>query len=163
MHGFQHGRKVLQNNILKGFYGGGFNPPHEGHAYCIRSAETKCDELFVIMFVNQEVERDEWHGAVPCMSVEARAKKLCAMFARSTSKLYVVPDNGNWDDEARGVRKIIGGNPDVVFSSEPSYDSIFKRLYPKAHHILIDPERQKYHISSTEIRAKYCAESKSIS
>lgn len=65
-----------------------------------------------------------------------------------------LPDGSeDWDAETPLVRNIIGPCLDRVYSSEPSYDDYFRRAYPEAKHILIDPERVNYPISGTMIRS----------
>ena len=41
---------------------------------------------------------------------------------------------------------------DAVYSSEPEYDAFFKRAYPSATHVLVDPERKVVPISATKLR-----------
>ena len=57
-----------------------------------------------------------------------------------------------WDAEPPFV-KAIAHDMDAVYSSEPSYDNYFKRAYPDAEHVLVDPPRMIVPISATQIRA----------
>lgn len=60
----------------------------------------------------------------------------------------------DWQEGALKIKKAIGKEIDVVFSSEKDYDPIFESLYPGARHVLIDAKREQYPISAKEIRSK---------
>ena len=146
-------------------YGGKFYPFHTGHMMCITHAAEMCDKLYVILFVNGEFER----------SVNANGTKFKVDKYLSTSyrvgilhkigetfdNVYPIVINVNdcvksdgsedWDAETPLVCYKCGIF-DYVFSSEPSYDEYFKRAYPWAKHILIDPPRKIVPISATMIR-----------
>ena len=66
----------------------------------------------------------------------------------------------DWDAETPLVLDAIG-KMDAVYSSEPSYDEYFKRAYPWAEHVLVDPPRIIYPISATMIRNMKSEEEKS--
>lgn len=152
-----------------GFYGGKFMPLHKGHLYCIDRAAHDCDKVTVIMFINGDDElKIKNECSDPEISVYERIKQLtriCAMYPNVEFKVIDVlelkkPDGTeDWDAETPLVRKYVP-HMDYVYSSEPSYDEYFKRAYPEAKHILVDPERIKYPISGTLIRAMKTLEEK---
>ena len=56
-----------------------------------------------------------------------------------------------WDAETPYVMETVGPFQ-AVYSSEPHYDDYFRRAYPFAAHILVDPPRIHVPISGTQIR-----------
>ena len=61
-------------------------------------------------------------------------------------------ENIRWDSESKEVIKIVGCEPNIVFSSEPEYEEFFKKSYPNAEIVVIDAKRELFDISATEIR-----------
>ena len=148
-----------------GFYGGKFFPFHKGHDYCIRTASEQCEKVYVILFYGGDDElriiRESKESDKEMLSLESRMKhltKVCSNYPNVEVKLidvtYVKNPDGSedWDGETPLVLAITG-HMDAVYSSEPGYDDYFKRAYPWAKHILVDPPREHYPISATKIRA----------
>lgn len=152
-----------------GFYGGKFVPFHKGHNYCVERACQMCDEVHVILFDSPD-NRELEHGTTidNYLTIAYRMEQLNRM-KETLSKTYptvnivihyintdeCVYEDGSedWDKETPLVMKAIGRQFDYVYSSEESYDAYFKRAYPFAEHILVDPPRETYPISATKIRA----------
>lgn len=144
-----------------GFYGGKFFPLHKGHLDLMIKASCMVDKLYVIMFHDEQSERilcegntlqrkakinyEEMKPRRRMEWISKALKDIDNVVIKEISKGY-----GSWEDEAVQVREIIGRNPDVIFSSEPTYDSIFKSLYPGVEHIIFD--RELIPISATKIR-----------
>lgn len=154
--------------VIKGFYGGKFIPFHKGHRFCVERACQMCDEVYVILFDSPENRHLE-HGTDidEYLTIESRMRQLVLMASKLQLKYpnvkikvrYIntdccVKEDGSedWDKETPLVINEIGGEFDYVYSSEPSYDDYFKRAYPFAKHILVDPPREIYPISATKIR-----------
>lgn len=145
-----------------GFYGGKFLPMHKGHLYCIDTATKQCDKVIVIMFINGDDElRVLKEMKDPMLEVSSRieqVKKVCALYPNVEFHVIDVlnvklPDGTeDWDGETPLVRQFVP-KMDFVYSSEPSYGEYFSRAYPEATHVLVDPKRETYPISSTMIRA----------
>ena len=145
-----------------GFYGGKFLPMHKGHLYCIDTAAKQCDKVIVIMFINGDDElRVLKEMRDPMLEVSSRieqVKKVCALYPNVEFHVIDVlnvklPDGTeDWDGETPLVRQFVP-KMDFVYSSEPSYGEYFSRAYPEATHVLVDPKRETYPISSTMIRA----------
>lgn len=138
-----------------GFYGGKFFPLHKGHLDLMIKASCMVDKLYVIMFHDEKAERDlckdakiKYEDLLPRKRmawISKALKDIENVVIKEISKGY-----GSWEEEAIGVKEIIGKNPDVIFSSEPTYDNIFKKLYPGVEHVVFD--RSIIPISATKIR-----------
>ena len=150
-----------------GFYGGKFLPMHLGHKYCIEKACELCDEVHVILFDSPENRHLEVGTDIDeDLTIEKRMTQLNVVAAELENKFnkkiithYINTDecvfedgSENWDAETPLVINAIGGKFQYVFSSEPLYGDYFKRAYPWAKHILVDPPREVYPISATAIR-----------
>ncbi len=155
----------IKNNHYKvGFYGGKFLPFHKGHDYCIRCAAKQCDKVYVILFYGGDDELEIYK------SLSERDKELFSLDNRLTHLINICRQYNNvfvfyvdvtplkksdgsedWDAETPLVLSVTG-KMSVVYSSEESYDEYFKRAYPWAEHILIDPPREIVPISGTKIR-----------
>ena len=145
--------------MVIGMFGGKFIPFHNGHRYCLEVASSQCDTVYCIMFVNGKDEENipltdnqkkmrldhffnavkDYKNVIPCVI--------------DVSKCRTKDDKEDWDAETPLVRSIVGDRLDRIYSSEPSYGAYFHRAYPEAKHILVDPDRIKYPISGTKIRA----------
>ncbi|MDQ0270997.1 multifunctional transcriptional regulator/nicotinamide-nucleotide adenylyltransferase/ribosylnicotinamide kinase NadR [Cytobacillus purgationiresistens] len=143
-----------------GMYGGKFLPfPHLGHVYAMIKASTMVDELHVI--VSHDTKHEEKlceDGMIPHIPFTMRLR----WWTQLTKELPHVQvhevyeeqtgDFSDWVRGSRDIKKKVGKSIDTVFSSEHSYQPIFDQLYPKAKHILIDPDRAAYPISGTLFR-----------
>ena len=145
-----------------GMYGGKFMPLHKGHNYCIESACSECEKVYVILFHggSDEVKilennKDEY------LSVADREKHMRSICEQYDNAIPVLIDvskcrlpNGeeDWDAETPLVRDVVGPELNAVYSSEPSYGPYFERAYPEAVHRIVDWKRKKYPISGTDIR-----------
>ena len=143
-----------------GFYGGKFLPLHIGHRYCIEVAAEQCEMVYVILFIGGVDENEIIEGGYYCSANERfiRLSKMCAEeFTNVVPVLIDVSQCRNqdgsedWDAETPLVIGAIG-RFDAVYSSEPSYGDYFRRAYPWAEHVLVDPPRITYPISATKIR-----------
>lgn len=149
-----------------GMYGGKFIPFHKGHDYCLRTASEQCDVVYCIMFVNGADEDD--------ISMTAEQSSLrTELFYQNVGRYgNVIPavidvarcrtsdGKEDWDAETPLVRNIVGPRLNRVYSSEPSYDGYFKRAYPEAKHVIVDPYRITYPISGTLIRSIWNSDEK---
>lgn len=153
-------------NKIIGFYGGKFIPMHLGHEYCIKVACSMCDEVHIILFDSPENRPLEHNTCIDeyltienrlaqlekiKRKYESRDKKIVIHYINTDSCVFE-DGSENWDAETPLVMQAIGKKFDYVYSSELSYDAYFKRAYPWAKHILVDPPRRKFPISGTEIR-----------
>jgi HTH-type transcriptional regulator, transcriptional repressor of NAD biosynthesis genes len=141
-------------------YGGKFLPfPHLGHVYSMTAAASIAGELHVIISHDSEFEQKLCEGG----HAEPVGFKLRLRWWKQLTRelphvhVHEIYDEqtgsfSDWENGARKIRASIGKPIDFVFSSEPGYDPIFKRLYPEAEHILIDPDRKRYPISGTMFR-----------
>ncbi|WP_066316385.1 multifunctional transcriptional regulator/nicotinamide-nucleotide adenylyltransferase/ribosylnicotinamide kinase NadR [Bacillus sp. FJAT-29814] len=144
-----------------GFYGGKFLPLHLGHVYAIIKASTMVDELYVVL--SHSVKRDQQlceGSKLPYIPSRIRLRWL-SQLTKDMEHVKVIEvedqdsdEDYNWKEGALNIKKAIGKDINVVFSSEMDYEPIFKELYPEATHILIDEKRKQYPISATAIRHK---------
>ena len=150
--------------MTKGFYGGKFLPFHRGHLHCILEASSRVDELHVILFHSGKEEREALEQGTkfgnqyltPKIREMVIRKELRSFehikvhsidCSRIPTDLYLT----SWEKEALEVEKVIG-TFDYIFSSEPTYEPIFSKLYPHAKHLLIDVDRTLVPISGTTLR-----------
>lgn len=142
---------------------------HLGHKFCIEKACEMCDEVHVILFDSPENRHLETGTEIDSeLSIAKRLQQVNSVVSDLEKKFqfnkdifvhYINTDecvfedgSENWDAETPLVLNAIGKKFQYVFSSEPSYDEYFKRAYPWAKHILVDPPREIYPISATAIR-----------
>lgn len=147
-----------------GMYGGKFIPFHVGHRYCLTVASILCEHVYCILFYggDQELEilKNKTTLDSKYLDLEWRkneVKKICAQYDNVTPVFIDVTAlkdaNGkeDWDAETPLVLEACG-KLNAAFSSEPNYDEYFKRAYPWAEHVLVDPPRYMWPISATMLR-----------
>ena len=145
-----------------GFYGGKFMPFHKGHRYCVETAASECEKVYVILFYggNDEIEILKKNHS-KYLSVDERKKKVIELASKYPNAEPVFIDVTNcklpdgtedWDAETPLVRDVVGPKLDAVYSSEEHYGEYFSRAYPEATHRLVDVKRKHYPISGTIIR-----------
>lgn len=156
----------MDNEPVIGMYGGKFIPFHKGHRYCLETASKECDVVYCILFINGADEKK-------LQLTETQKEERIRLFFENVRRFKNVvpcvidvdkcttPDGlEQWDMETPLVRDVVGPWLDRVYSSEPSYDDYFKRAYPEAKHILVDPDRINYPISGTMIRSIWNSDEK---
>jgi HTH-type transcriptional regulator, transcriptional repressor of NAD biosynthesis genes len=145
-----------------GMYGGKFLPIHMGHVYAMIKASTMVDELHVIVSYDPVAERElcKKGGNIDPIPHNVRLRwwteltkdlphvHVHAVYEQQTGHFE------DWVKGSEGIKKAVGKTIDTVFSSEHSYTDYFKKLYPGAEHIVIDPDRSTYNISATKIRTE---------
>ncbi|HQA99040.1 MAG TPA: multifunctional transcriptional regulator/nicotinamide-nucleotide adenylyltransferase/ribosylnicotinamide kinase NadR [Candidatus Dojkabacteria bacterium] len=143
-----------------GFIAGKFLPFHQGHAYAIVSAYTQCDELYIILTSSEKLEKELCEGGrMRYIPWNIRLRWL-RQFTKNMPNVHILVEHDgckkqeeyDWGNGLRKTKKLIGKEVNVIFSSEPSYTPHFKKIFPKAEHIIIDPKRTRYSISGTQIR-----------
>lgn len=138
-----------------GFYGGKMFPFHMGHLNCIIRAAGMVDELYVILFSNEKEER-RLTSSSKIRYEEMTPRKRLEWISKSVKDIpgvkvaHITEGYGNWKAESEEVIKTIGRQPDYIFSSENSYDEIFKSIYPGIKHVIFD--RSIIDVSGTLIR-----------
>lgn len=153
---------------IVGMVGGKFLPLHLGHKLLIERAFMECDMVYLCMFLNSPDERgvrEQWytHPDFRYYQLTKAAREINRVQSRFYGRtidyrvlivdcsLYSKDGIEDWAAEADYI-KGIAGHIDKVFSSEPSYDDTFKRIYPGAEHVIVDPKREFTPISGTQIR-----------
>ncbi|MEA2825916.1 MAG: HTH-type transcriptional regulator, transcriptional repressor of biosynthesis s [Actinomycetota bacterium] len=120
---------------------GKFLPPHRGHKHLIDTAAAAVDHLTVLLCVRPDQPID---GAT-------RARWLAEIHPDVD---VVVVDDDIPDESAPWARRtaeVLGRAPDVVFSSE-SYGPRYAACLG-ARHVSVDPDRRRYPVSGTAVRA----------
>lgn len=147
-----------------GMYGGKFIPFHQGHFFCLSIASLLCEHVYCILFYGGDQELEILNNDITLdrkyLSLEWREqeiKRICQQFP-NVKPIFIDVTNcktfdgkEDWDAETPLVLQACG-KLNAVFSSEPHYDDYFRRAYPGAEHIIIDPPREIYPISATMIR-----------
>lgn len=121
---------------------GKFNPPHLGHLHLVETGAAQVDRLYVLL------------GARPDQTLPAadRAAWLAAA-APPNVTVIVTPDdlpaaNEPW---AQRALQVLPQPPEVGFTSEPWGPGWCAAM--GAEHVAVDPGRERFPISATEIRA----------
>jgi HTH-type transcriptional regulator, transcriptional repressor of NAD biosynthesis genes len=149
----------MEKNKTVGFIGGKFLPLHLGHIYVMIDASNQVDELYVILSSskNRDKELCERDG-IKYIPAETRLTWLGEGLNNiSNAHIIHIEDdqwdyNYDWEDGANRIKKAIGKPIDYVFSSENSYNELFKKYYPDSKHIVVDDKRKTITISATELR-----------
>ena len=147
-----------------GMYGGKFIPFHLGHHFCLEIASKLCKKVYCILFYggDQEIQILENDTVLDPKYLDfywrkTEVTRICEQFNNVEPVFIDVTDcktldgKEDWDAETPLVLRACG-RLDAVFSSEVSYDDYFKRAYPWADHIIVDPPRIEYPISATALR-----------
>lgn len=143
-----------------GFLGGKFLPLHQGHVYAITQAACRCDELYVVLSHSPVRDRKLCEAAnMRPIPYEVRLRWLSALVKDMDNvRVIAVEDKADsdetydWEVGAADIKRKIGKPIDFVFSSESSYEPIFRRLYSGAKHVVLDASRSQVPISATQIR-----------
>ncbi len=157
----------MRKTYERGFYGGKFLPFHKGHLFCIDTMARQCEEAVVIFFSNSEEEKEILGQEHPVgreiLTPADRIRAIREACSRYDNVRFEILDcavmhrkaieegTDPWDAETPYVMETVGPFQ-AVYSSEPHYDDYFRRAYPFAAHILVDPPRIHVPISGTQIR-----------
>ena len=139
---------------------GKFLPPHRGHLTSILRAHTQCDVLYVVVS-ERKVDDGILCSQAGCEYISGanRKKWLCQELQNIDGIKVILVDEGDipifpngWGPWADLVRKAVGEKIDIIFGGEVSYTEGSKINFPEAEYKLIDPDRNRWPISGTEIR-----------
>ncbi len=123
---------------------GKFLPYHRGHGALVAAAQEGCDDVAVIVCDSPHYEitlerRMRW--------TRESAPDVTVLTIDGDELGLADTDSVGW---ARATIELLGGKPDVVFSSEhygPRYAELMK-----SGHVMVDLERRRTRTSGTEIR-----------
>lgn len=125
---------------MTGLIIGKFYPPHAGHHHLIETALSQVDVLHVVVCDDPQQK--------PAAPLRAAWLREC----HPQAQIHWTPDR--YGDAPHGWAaqciSLIGGRPDVVFTSE-AYGPGFARALG-AQHVAVDPPRQRFPISGTQVR-----------
>ena len=148
-----------------GMYGGKFMPYHRGHLYCLETASRLCERVYQVLLSGGAEEQailraltpGQRNGLTPAQRY-LRMKEAGDRLGNVTtvwldiSACRTPEGEDDWDAETPLVLEACG-RFDAVFGSEPSYAAYFRRAYPWAEYVLVDPERSHCPVSGSMIRA----------
>ena len=155
----------MEKHYAVGMYGGKFLPYHRGHFYCLEVASRMCDQVWQVLTAGGVEEEAFLRGATPEERIRYSPQERLRRMREAGNRLGNVktvlldisgcrmPDGQeDWDAETPLVLSACGCF-DAVFGSEPSYGEYFRRAYPWATYVLVDPPRRVVPISGTRVRA----------
>lgn len=128
--------------MRKGVVVGKFYPPHRGHKFLIEKALAQVDHLTVIVCDN------------PTQTIPAELRAQWLREIHPSACVVVSPDDLPDDDSSAWAKRtieILGGKPDVVFTSEDYGEPYSEAL--GCEHVQVDKARVAVPISATAIRA----------
>ncbi|MFA6889122.1 MAG: multifunctional transcriptional regulator/nicotinamide-nucleotide adenylyltransferase/ribosylnicotinamide kinase NadR [Candidatus Woesearchaeota archaeon] len=156
-------RKPDENEHSKketvGFIGGKFLPFHQGHIYAILAASNQVDKLYVVVSSSKNRDRElcERDG-LKYIPADVRLSWIGESLnnLENIELVHIEDDqwdhNYDWEAGAKMIKQAIGKPIDYVFSSENSYEELFKKYYPTSKHIVVDNTRNTVNISATKMR-----------
>ena len=150
---------MIENKKTVGFIGGKFLPFHQGHVYAILEASNLVDELYVVLSSSKNRDKELCaRDGIKYIPADVRLSWL-GNFVNDLEGIKIVHvEDDHWDNDydwgegANMIKKAINKPIDCVFSSEESYNDLFKKYYPESKHIIIDSVRGVVPISATELR-----------
>lgn len=120
---------------------GKFYPPHQGHHYLINTASSQCDLLHVLVC---------WK---PEQTVPVDVRIACIREVHPEVNVMAVKDILDDDDTpgwAHYTVQLLGGTPDVVFTSEDYGEGYAQAM--GSTHVMVDRFRNAYPCSGTMVR-----------
>ena len=137
-----------------GYFGGKFLPLHQGHIYSIMAASNYVEKLYVVLATDENTDRELCKKAgidyIPALN---RLSWLGETLNELENIHILYIDDYGWEEGARRITEAIPEMITHVFSSEPSYEEYFNKLYPFARHVVIDSMKDTVNTSGTEIRS----------
>lgn len=144
---------------------GKFAPLTTGHINFINQSSTLCDKLLVLLSYDERWRDKQTPFMKDKLTFKNRMKWLLETFydfdhiiVDFVDETTIAPFPNGWDEFKNLVSektyKHFGEyDTDYVFSSETDYDEGFKKYFPKTEHVIIDPSREMFPISATEVRS----------
>lgn len=126
----------------RGLIVGKFYPPHRGHRHLIDAARARVGELFVLC-CGREGEVPE--GRLRAGWLQELHPDVRVLYLDDT---YDAQDPRVW---AENSVRLIGGAPDLVFTSEDYGDEFARHL--GCRHVQVDRARARVPVSATRVRA----------
>ena len=160
-----------EQNKRRGFLVGKFMPFHKGHRYFIQKSLEQCDELFILLCFDIRFKRTIPIEIRSSLRVESSLRDICEYthllygfypekktFVRMIDESHIPQYPNGWKEWAKlctDKMDELNYKPNLVFSSETSYDENYKKYFPKCKHIIIDCDRNSVSTSGTEIRKRW--------
>ncbi|MBR9703834.1 multifunctional transcriptional regulator/nicotinamide-nucleotide adenylyltransferase/ribosylnicotinamide kinase NadR [Candidatus Pacearchaeota archaeon] len=146
-------------NKTVGFIGGKYLPFHQGHVYTIMAASNQVDKLYVVLSSCENRDREICkRDGIKYISAKTRLKWIGRNLSNlSNIEILHIEDDSwehdyDWEKGANMIKQSIEEPIDFVFSSEHSYDKLFRKYYPDSKHVVIDDKRKTVCVTATEVR-----------
>jgi HTH-type transcriptional repressor of NAD biosynthesis genes len=137
----------MKDEMKIGAYEGKFLPVHKGHIFTAIRASAMVDKLYVVVSYNRKL--DAQHCIKHNCKIITLEQRMCWLAHElkdykniKVAGIEYFDDVYDFEKDIPQHKELFQGNLTHVFSSEPSYEEMFKKIYPAAEHILIDPERK---------------------
>lgn len=143
-----------------GVYFGKMIPCHRGHLYQIISASTQCEKLYVVISDNKETTRRLCEEAeIPVITYQLRKQWLSQQLQdinhieiRVLDESDLPPYPNGWSEWTQRMQGVIDAHIDVFFVGEEEYKLNLPKYFPDSEVVVLDPDRNRYPISATEVR-----------
>ena len=145
---------------MTGLIIGKYLPMHMGHVNAILKAIYMCDELFVVVIHNEEIdheicEKDNFKYIEP--EIRTRWITQLTKDVKNTKIIKIkeeVLENGKLDfsGNTEKIFETIGKKIDRLFHTDLNYYNHIKEKYPKIESLIEHYDLKKFSISSTQIR-----------
>ena len=165
----------MTSRFHRGLVVGKFSPLHRGHELLIRETFNRCREVIIISYAKPEPagcganRREQWLKELfpDALRLVVSDAKLRKWGGSAEGFGEIPPDDAEESLHRRFVgflcRRILGVTVDAVFTSEDYGDGFARELTryfrkekpdtPEVKHILVDRERIRIPVSSTQIRS----------
>ncbi len=145
--------------MTRGLVFGKFLPLHRGHLFLIATAATRCDELHIVIsylesdnkkliaqFAGRDITKSD---QLSWLNEAFGGMDFIKIHLIDESKLPPYPHG--WEAWATLVKSELRFEPELVFTSEPAYDTGLKKYFPQSTHVIVDPKRECVPISATKL------------
>lgn len=145
---------------MTGLIIGKYLPMHMGHVNAILKASYMCDELYVVVIYNEEIDRQIClRGNINYIVPEIRARWITQL-TKDMSNVKIIKieeeimDNGKLDfpGNTDKIFKKIGKRIDRLFHTDLNYFNQITTKFPNIDILIDQYDLKKFSISSTQIR-----------
>lgn len=143
-----------------GLFIGKFLPPHKGHLEAIKQAKQNCSHLIVIVcFEPLRTKRLCDEMGVAFISLNQRKNWIQQQLNDPEIEFLTLDESGitswpeGWGEWSKRVKSTLKNRKiDYIFGNERRYIDGYKKWFKESEYVLLDPDRKKVSISSSQIR-----------